>query len=250
MKRWGFAAMAQAGGWLISILLLESMNASLHASLIEAVLAGFFASVFSVMFKEPVWRSPMQGGFSILVWLGLHFGTLPSYIWLIALCIASLLFGGGITGKRAPLYLTQQRAFEAILSCIPKNLEGSCLDVGAGIGSFMLRVAPHRPLLRFEGIERAPLTFFVGYLRCHWHRSGTMHWGDLWKTSLKEYQLVYAFLSPEAMEALWLKAKKEMPPGSLLIVNAFEIPHVKFEQRIRYGNSPSDQILSYRLPGP
>jgi len=249
MKRWGFALLAQLLAWLISILILETADPSLHASLIEAVLAGTFAALFSVLFKEPSWRMPMQFSFSVLLGLGLNMQALPSYVWFLALCISSLMFGGGITGKRAPLYLTQQKAFDAILSCIPEDLEGHCCDVGAGIGSFLVRVAPLRPRLKLAGIERAPLTCWVGKVRCQWHRAGNIHWGDLWKTSLKDYQVVYAFLSPEAMEALWLKAKQEMPPGALLIVNAFEIPKVKAHQVIRYGKSPSDQILCYRLPG-
>jgi hypothetical protein len=250
MKRWGLALFAQGLAWIISILILESADPSLHVSVIEALLAGIFAALFSALFKEPIWRMPMQLGFSILVGLGLHIQTLPNYVWLIALSIASLLFGGGITGKRAPLYLTQQRAFEAILSCIPEHLEGKCLDVGAGIGSFMLSVAPHRPQMLFEGVERAPLTCVVGNLRCKWFRAGSIKWGDLWKISLHDYQVVYAFLSPEAMEALWLKAKKEMQPGALLIVNAFEIPKIKADRVIRYGQGMSDQILCYRLPKP
>jgi hypothetical protein len=249
MRRWGFALIAQGLGWLLAIGILESVDLNLHAGFIEAFLAAVFAMLFSMLFKEPFWRTPMQGGFSVLIGLGLHFESIPNYLWLIALCIASLLFGGGITGRRAPLYLTQQKAFEGILSCIPEHCEGKCLDVGAGIGSFILRMAPLRPKLVFEGIERAPLTCLLGNMRCRLQGSGTIKWGDLWKISLQQYQVVYAFLSPEAMETLWLKAKREMPSGSLLIVNAFAIPNVKADQVLRYGNSPSDQILCYRLPG-
>jgi hypothetical protein len=248
MKRWGYALLAQGLGWLFSIFILESADLSLHASLVEACLAGTFSALFSLLFKEPLWRMPMQTGFSVLLGLGMYFQSIPSYLWLIALFVASLLFGGGVTGRRAPLYLTQQRAFKAILSCIPENLEGKCLDVGAGIGSFMIHIAPLRSQLNFEGIERAPLTCLMGNILCKWKQSGIIRWGDLWKTSLHDYQVVYAFLSPEAMEALWLKAKKEMPPGSLLIVNAFAIPKVKPDKMIRYGHSASDQILCYRLP--
>jgi uncharacterized membrane protein YjjB (DUF3815 family) len=249
MRRWGYALLAQGLAWLLAMMILESADQELHATFIEAFLAAVFAMLLSMLFKEPFWRTPMQGGFCLLVWVGLHFESIPHFLWLIALLMASLLFGGGITGRRAPLYLTQQKAFEGILSCIPENCEGKCLDVGAGIGSFILNIAPLRPKLIFEGIERAPLTCLLGNMRCKLHHAGAIQWGDLWKTSLQNYQVVYAFLSPEAMESLWIKARNEMPSGSLLIVNAFAIPNVKADQVIRYGNSPSDQILCYRLPG-
>lgn len=248
MKRWGYAVLAQALAWLCASFILESVEPQWYGSIAEALLAGVFSALLSILFKEPQWRAPMQTSFSLLVWLGLHGQSIPSYVWLFALILTGLLFGGGITGKRAPLYLTQQRAFEAILSCIPDQLEGKCLDVGAGIGSFMLRIAPQRTSLIFEGIERAPLTCLVGALRCRIHGCGRIRWGDLWKSSLHEYQVVYAFLSPEAMDALWKKARKEMPPGSLLIVNAFAIQGVKPDTIMRYGEGESDQILCYRLP--
>jgi len=248
MKRWGLAVLAQGLGWVISALILESADTALHATLIEGFLAGIFAALLSLLFKEPRWRAPMHIVFGVSIWLGLHFDTVPHFVWLIALCVAGLLFGGGVTGRRAPLYLTQHKAFEAILSCIPEALSGKCLDVGAGIGSVMVRIAPLRPNLQCEGIERAPLTCLLGNIRCQWTRTGYIRWGDLWKISLKEYQVVYAFLSPEAMEPLWLKAKTEMPGGALLIVNAFEIPQVKADQVVRYGKGPSDQILCYRIP--
>jgi hypothetical protein len=58
----------------------------------------------------------------------------------------------------------------------------------------------------------------AGLANCHWR------WGDLWQTSLSGHNVVYAFLSPAPMPALWEKARREMPPGSLFVSNSFAVP--------------------------
>jgi hypothetical protein len=41
---------------------------------------------------------------------------------------------------------------------------------------------------------------------------------------LSDYDVVFAFLSPAAMPALWRKASAEMRPGTLLLSYEFSIP--------------------------
>ena len=51
-----------------------------------------------------------------------------------------------------------------------------------------------------------------------------IHYGDFWPRHLGEFDVVYAFLSPAPMPALWAKAVREMRPGSLLVSNTFTVP--------------------------
>ena len=39
----------------------------------------------------------------------------------------------------------------------------------------------------------------------------------------RQYDVVFAYLSPVPMSDLWLKAKQEMRPGSLFISNTFAV---------------------------
>ena len=249
MRRWAPAMLAQGLGWILASFILQQLAPDWRGSFPEAALAGGWAAVFSQRLHEPGWRSPMQFGFSLALWLGLH-SILPGWVWAAAFALSLLLFGGGLTGRRAPLFLTQARALDALLACLPEDLDGSCLDVGAGLGSFQRQVAPLRPRLHFRGIERAPLTCLVGHLCCRLSDCGTIALGDLWQTDLAPHAVVYAFLSPEAMPALWQKARREMQPGSLLLVNAFAVPDVMPDQAERYGDADSDVVYAYRLPGP
>lgn len=249
MKRWGRALLAQGVAWLFARWLLIQLSPAGVGSLAEAMLAGLLAAAFSQALREPPWRMPMQAGFSVAVWAGQQ-AFLPAWAWSVALGLSLLVFGGGLTGRRAPLYLTQARALEAILACLPENAQGRCVDVGAGLGSFILRLAPLRHALQFHGIERAPLVCLLADLRCRVHRAGRVHFGDLWAFDLSQTQVVYAFLSPEAMEGLWRKVCTEMAPGSLLVVNAFPVPGVQAEFSARYGDGSSECVYRYRVPEP
>lgn len=248
MRRWSPALAAQLSGWLCALVLLGAPGPGLAGVLPQAVLAALAASLASLLLREPRWRAPMQAGFALAAGLGSQ-AAVPAWLWALALLACLLVFGGGLTGRRAPLYLTQPRALQALLECLPEDLDGACLDAGAGIGSFILRVAPLRPRLHFSGIERSPLVCLLGDLRCRLNRRGRVRFGDLWRTPLGDYRVVYAFLSPEAMEGLWNKACKEMEAGSLLLVNAFPVPGVDPSLARRYGDGRSDCVYGYRLPG-
>jgi hypothetical protein len=45
----------------------------------------------------------------------------------------------------------------------------------------------------------------------------------LWDSDLAQYDVVFAYLSPVPMDALWRKAKQEMRPGSVFISNTFAV---------------------------
>ena len=69
-----------------------------------------------------------------------------------------------------------------------------------------------------------------GQKNCH------LRWGDFWKTDLSEFDVVYAFLSPVPMPALWEKARLEMRKGSLLVSNSFIVPNVKPKRVVEVGD--------------
>jgi hypothetical protein len=75
-----------------------------------------------------------------------------------------------------------------------------------------------------------------------------LRWGDFWKTNLAEFDVVYAFLSPVPMPALWEKACLEMRKGSVLVSNSFVIPNVKAKRVIEVGDRRKTRLYVYVLP--
>jgi SAM-dependent methyltransferase len=141
--------------------------------------------------------------------------------------VVLLLAYGGTQQTRVPLYLSSRAAVAALLQFVPGERETRVLDLGCGTGTVLAALARERPLARLEGVERAPLPWFLAWLRgCLARRRFDVSWRNLWDADLSRYDVVYAYLSPAAMPRLRDKARREMRPGSLLVSFRFAIPGV------------------------
>ena len=99
------------------------------------------------------------------------------------------------------------------------------MDLGSGIGGILTHLAGVRPDGRYYGVEAAPLPFLWSWLRIRLGGYGNCQvtWGSLCDCNLAQYDVVFAYLSPVPMNALWHKAKQEMRPGSIFISNTFAV---------------------------
>ena len=109
------------------------------------------------------------------------------------------------------------------------------IDLGCGLGSVVTAIKRARPDCECYGVELAWLPYLVSRWRaaasgCHVERR------DLMAVDLSGYDVVYAFLSPAPMPALWAKARREMRPGSRFVSLAFDVPGVPADQVIRVGS--------------
>ena len=97
------------------------------------------------------------------------------------------------------------------------------LDLGCGLGGVIAALKRERPECEFHGVELALIPYLVSRWRAG--RAGCrVERRDLMGVDLARYDVVYAFLSPAPMPALWDKAKREMRPGSLFVSLAFPVP--------------------------
>ncbi|OYZ69138.1 MAG: SAM-dependent methyltransferase, partial [Methylophilaceae bacterium 17-43-7] len=70
--------------------------------------------------------------------------------------------------------------------------------------------------------------------------------GNYEKLNFAEYDIVFAYLSPAAMSAIWQKASKEMRPGSMLISLEFDIPDAASPHIIQTGKS-TPKLFVWRM---
>ena len=94
--------------------------------------------------------------------------------------------------------------------------------------------------------ENAPATWLVGRVRTAAIANCSWRWGDLWQADLAAYDVVYAFLSPAPMAALWEKVVREMRPGSLFISNSFALPERDPDQVVDVPGTPVRSLYCYR----
>lgn len=185
---------------------------------------GGVAALFATLSRQPWWWRLMHAFFAPLAWSVSRLAIDPGW-FLLLFFLLLVVYRGALTG-RVPLYFSNGPTAAAIAELTADLHELRFLDLGAGIGSILIPLARKRPEAHFCGVENAPATWLIGRLRsaglanCHWR------WGDLWQTSLSGHNVVYAFLSPAPMAALWEKVQREMPPGSLFVSNSFAVPGV------------------------
>lgn len=125
---------------------------------------------------------------------------------------------------RVPYYPTQRAAYASILAQLPAGAPFSFVDIGCGFGDLLSVLAGKRPQGRFVGIEIGLLPYLVSKLRFLRASNVSIRFQGMWSCSLRDFDVVYAFLSPAPMEKLWDKACGEMREGALFISNSFAAP--------------------------
>jgi len=185
-------------------------------------------------------------------WLPVHLAFAPALMvatklepqWGGVMLALLLLLYGGTQRTRVPLYLSSAAATRALSALLPRDAQSRLLDVGCGTGTVLAALAHSHPQMRLQGVERAPLPWLLARLRAL--RSGRYQvtWGDLWQVDLSGFDVVYAYLSPAPMAALWEKAQREMRPGSLLVSFRFAIPGVTPDVELAAG---PDRVYAWRI---
>ncbi|MBW3098586.1 class I SAM-dependent methyltransferase [Pseudohoeflea coraliihabitans] len=172
----------------------------------------------------------------------------PAWLFPVALAVLALIFWNSPL-ERVPLYLTNRETRSALSQLITDNRSGSFVDLGCGTGGVVLTLARAHPRLICDGLETAPLVYAVARMRKFLARCRNARIGfrSLWRSGLAERDLVYCFLSPAPMAALFAKARAEMRPGSLFVSNSFAVPGVTPEAVIPVGDRRRTQLYLYRI---
>ncbi len=213
-----------------------------------ALAVGLVAFVFAHITRQALWWKIIHAVFTPLAWLFSHAGIDPVW-YLLAFMLLLLFYRGAVTG-RIPLYLSNDETIAALRCMLSASPHLNFIDLGAGIGSTVVHLGKALPNHRFTGIENAPGTWLIGWLRSRQTTNVAWRMDDFWQISLRGFDVVYAFLSPAPMSALWQKARREMAPGSLLISNSFAIPDIEADEVIAIDDARQTRLFCYRLAAP
>lgn len=239
--------MGQLGLQLLAALLglgLYALVAPVVAPLWPVTVAiGFIGATLATLLDQPRWWRLIHLGFAPLVVLATTL-DLPPNLYL-GLALLLFLFFRGAAKFQVPLYLSNRTTARA-LSTLLEGKEVRFLDLGAGIGSVVRPVCRACPNATVTGVEYAPGTWLVGRLLTLGRPRLIWSYGDLFKTDLRDFDVVYAFLSPAPMPALWQKVVAELRPGALFISNSFEVPGVPPTMVIQLDDRRATRLYGYR----
>ncbi len=204
---------------------------------------GAVALLLAASTRQPWWWLAIHALFAPLAWCVAALAIDPGWFLLLAVLLL-LVYRGALSGQ-VPLYLSNPDTAAALAELTADRAQLRFLDLGAGIGSVLRPLAMARPDALFTGIENAPATWLVGRLRTTGLANCEWRWGDIWQTRLADHDVVYAFLSPVPMPALWEKVKREMLPGSLFISNSFTVPGVEPSAVIELDDARQTRLYCY-----
>ncbi len=192
---------------------------------VAALLQGVIAASLSRVFGLAPWWLAIQAAFPVALAAMLAL-QLPPILFLGAF-IALLGLYWSTFRTQVPFYPSNPSTWKAVAALLPADRPVRFVDIGSGLGGLVLHLARVRRDSAFTGIEIAPLPWLVSVLRRRAARANARFLrGDYERIDFSAYDVVFAYLSPAAMPALWRKARAEMRPGALLLSYEFAIPGV------------------------
>ena len=203
------------------------------------------AAAASLALRADNWWIPIHLAFAPALFFATRLGLHPA--WYLAGFVLLLLIYGSSFRTQVPLFLSNRDTARVVAELLPAGRSIGMVDLGSGTGSMLRILAVHRPESRFVGIESAPVPYLISRLAARSLQNCRMRRGDFWQTTLGEFDVVYAFLSPVPMPRLWRKLKSEMRPGSLLIANSFPVPEAAPERVVDVGDRRGTRLYLYRI---
>lgn len=173
--------------------------------------------------------------------------AMPAELFFI-LFVLLLLVNWNSLRERVPLYLTGRKTAEQLALLLAERPQPlRYIDLGSGLAGSLKQLARRFPDSHFDGVETAPLVFLLSWLRCSLQGNCRIRYRSLWQVDLAGYDVVYCFLSPAPMPALWAKVAQQLSPGSCLISNTFAVPDVPPSRRIEMGDWRQSSLLLWQL---
>lgn len=206
------------------------------------------AAACAAVLRSARWWLPMHLAFTPAAVLASRIDLAPA--WYLGAFVVLLAIFWNSFRTQVPLYLSNRPTAEAVAGLFPADSSIRLLDIGSGTGSFVAAVAGMRPQWQVRGIETAPGPWLASRWRARTLGNTSVVRGDFFAATWSEFDVVYAFLSPVPMAAVWAKAKRELASGSMLISNSFPVPDRKPDQVVEVGDARSTRLFVYRLaPG-
>lgn len=223
---------------LLSVIAINSFFAFRFSFVLLVMMQSAIAVALCSVAKMAVWWRWIHGVFPLAMYVMALF-SVPNEVYLIGFLITLSVFWTTFRSQ-VPFFPSRPIVREKVAELLPKNQVARMIDIGSGLGDLSMYIAKEKQNSRVEGIEIAPMPWLISVIRAKLKRSSAyFRLGDYHTLDFGQYELVFAYLSPAAMPALWKKAYQEMQTGSFLVSYEFEIPNVPPHFTIKDSSHPT-----------
>lgn len=203
------------------------------------------AGAAALALRSAPWWLPIHLVFTPLLVLAQRPGVAPGW-YLGGFAVLVALYWSSFR-TQVPLYLTNRRTLATLAALLPPDRALRVLDLGSGTGTLPAVLGRQHPDWRIEGLELAPGPWLIGRWRTRRLPNVSLRRTDFFSVRWSEYDVVYAFLSPVPMAAVWEKAQAELPAGALLVSNSFPVPGRKPDQVVTVADRRATRLYVYRI---
>jgi hypothetical protein len=239
------AFFCQAAAFLLTFFAAQSLPI-FHQPLFFLTVQSSAAMLFSFLSRQPTWWLPIHVVFLPSVFVFFTF-AIPAWIYLVLVVVFTLIFWGTIRGD-VPLFLSSSIVTETVIDLLKTENAKNFADLGAGVGTVAIPVAKKLSQIHVEAWELAPFPWLICKLRGRFLSNYVALRRNFFAANVKEYDVIFAFLSPLAMPEISEKLKREMRSGTLLISSSFPAPNWQPETILQLNDSRKTVLFCYRIP--
>jgi hypothetical protein len=222
----------------LGVLVVSSVFAVRFSVLSLVVMQSLSAVTLCIFAGMAVWWRWIHGVFPLAMFM-MSMWAIPNEAYLIGFLVSLSIFWTTFRSQ-VPFFPSRPIVREKVAALISQDQPARMVEIGSGLGDLSMHIAKVRSHCQVEGIEIAPMPWLISAIRAWVTRSSAKFTlGDYHELNFAQYDLVFAYLSPAAMSALWQKSHQEMKAGSLLVSYEFEIPHVPPTFTISAGTHPT-----------
>lgn len=211
-----------------------------------AFIQGALAGGLSLLWRQPRWWLPLHAGFLPAALVALHV-DIAAWVYLLGFVLLGGFFWTTFR-TRVPLYLSDRKAWDAVAAQLPADRRFRFIDLGSGLGGLLFDLEKRFPQGEFTGVELAPASWAISRLRARLSGSRVrLLRQDYAALDLGGFDVVFAFLSPAAMPALWAQACAQMRPGSRFLSLSFVTGDRAPDTVVQLAPQPRHRLYVWRM---
>lgn len=132
---------------------------------------------------------------------------------------------------RCPFVPTNRKTARAMADMARLSGTERVYDLGAGDGAVLIEAKRRHPGITAIGVERVLTVWWLGKLRIGLSRTSVdLRLGDIFRTSVRDADVIFLYVVPHLMERLEKKFDEELRPGTVVVSHAFRFPHRRLDE--------------------